>query len=57
MTSKLAVATPSSQLVNAYLVEIARGYGIEWDAPELDGASEIELTDTQSVVSAMHDRL
>ncbi|KAF9469693.1 regulator of Vps4 activity in the MVB pathway-domain-containing protein [Collybia nuda] len=30
---KLGVDTPSAELVDAYLVEIAKGYGIEWVPP------------------------
>lgn len=43
MQSKLAVFTPSPELVDAYLSEIARGYGVayaplcESDAPGSDG--------------------
>ncbi|WVF68878.1 hypothetical protein IAT40_003651 [Kwoniella sp. CBS 6097] len=36
--SKLALFTPSKELVDAYLGEIARGYGVNW-APESDSAS------------------
>ncbi|KIJ54223.1 hypothetical protein M422DRAFT_25164 [Sphaerobolus stellatus SS14] len=42
---KLVVATPDQILVNAYLAEIARGYGIDWTPPpvEENKADEEEL--------------
>ncbi|KAF8600869.1 DUF292-domain-containing protein [Ceratobasidium sp. AG-I] len=33
VTRKLEVATPSAALVDAYLGEIAKGYGIDWSPP------------------------
>jgi hypothetical protein len=30
---KLALSTPSSELVDAYLFEIAKGYGVNWSPP------------------------
>ena len=33
MTNKLTVATPSRELVDAYLGEIAKGYGVDWTPP------------------------
>lgn len=33
MTRKLEIATPSAALVDAYLGEIAKGYGIDWSPP------------------------
>ncbi|KAK7686613.1 hypothetical protein QCA50_010213 [Cerrena zonata] len=41
VTKKLVVATPSTELVDAYLSEIAKGYGVEWapatpDLPKYD---------------------
>jgi hypothetical protein len=30
---KLALSTPSSELVDAYLFEIAKGYGVSWSPP------------------------
>jgi len=30
---KLGIATPSVELVDAYLLEIAKGYGVEWTPP------------------------
>lgn len=33
VTRKLQVATPSAALVDAYLGEIAKGYGIDWSPP------------------------
>jgi len=30
---KLALSTPSPELVDAYLFEIAKGYGISWSPP------------------------
>ncbi|KAF8347039.1 DUF292-domain-containing protein [Amanita rubescens] len=33
---KLVIQTPSSELVDAYLTEIANGYGIEWTSPDAD---------------------
>lgn len=31
---KLILATPQPSLVDGYLCEIAKGYGIEWDPPD-----------------------
>ncbi|KAI0081158.1 DUF292-domain-containing protein [Panus rudis PR-1116 ss-1] len=36
ITKKLSVATPSPELVDAYLGEIAKGYGIAWSPPGLE---------------------
>ena len=33
VSSKLAVETPSKELVDAYLKEIAKGYGVPWSEP------------------------
>ena len=30
---KLVLSTPSSELVDAYLFEIAKGYGVSWSPP------------------------
>lgn len=30
---KLTLSTPSSELVDAYLFEIAKGYGVGWSPP------------------------
>lgn len=30
---KLVLSTPSSELVDAYLFEIAKGYGVNWSPP------------------------
>ncbi|KAI0094533.1 regulator of Vps4 activity in the MVB pathway-domain-containing protein [Irpex rosettiformis] len=42
ITKKLTTLTPSSQLVDAYLSEIAKGYGIAWSPPgaETDHAGD-----------------
>lgn len=32
--SKLSLNTPSTELVDAYLYEIAKGYGITWSPPK-----------------------
>lgn len=45
IVSKLALYTPGRELVDAYLYEIARGYGVNW-APEA-GPDEV-LTDDRS---------
>lgn len=37
---KLHVGTPSVKLVDGYLVEIARGYNIDWEPPSLPEAEE-----------------
>jgi len=34
VTNKLVVETPSNELVDAYLREIAKGYGVPWNDPE-----------------------
>jgi len=33
---KLVIQTPSSELVDAYLTEIANGYGIGWTSSDAD---------------------
>ena len=33
VTKKLVLSTPSPELVDAYLFEIAKGYGISWSPP------------------------
>lgn len=38
MTRKLDIATPSTALVDAYLSEIAKGYGVPWSPPTPEGA-------------------
>ncbi|KAG6846090.1 hypothetical protein H0H87_006454 [Tephrocybe sp. NHM501043] len=46
---KLDIATPSSELVDAYLHEIAKGYSVDWSPPtnlKADVASETEATPT-----------
>ncbi|KZT56118.1 DUF292-domain-containing protein [Calocera cornea HHB12733] len=37
VVSKLGLGMPSPELVDAYLAEIARGYGVEWEAPDRYG--------------------
>lgn len=37
---KLSVATPSTDLVNAYLAEIAKAYGVAWSSPTLPGGDD-----------------
>ena len=34
ITSKLVTHTPSAELVDAYLGEIAKGYGVDWTPPK-----------------------
>lgn len=41
---KLVVETPSSMLVEAYLAEIASGYGVKWTSPTVDGKGAKETT-------------
>ena len=43
---KLALSTPSSELVDAYLFEIAKGYGVSWSPPTpltKEGGNDAEL--------------
>jgi vacuolar protein sorting-associated protein IST1 len=40
---KLDIATPSAQLVDAYLTEIAKGYGVIWALPETDNKDGSDL--------------
>lgn len=42
VTKKLNVATPPPQLVDAYLKEIAKGYGIDWSPLRPDANSDDE---------------
>ena len=37
---KLALSTPSPELVDAYLFEIAKGYGVSWSPPALLAKAE-----------------
>ena len=37
---KLVTNTPAPELVDAYLLEIAKGYGIHWTLDKLPGADE-----------------
>lgn len=37
---KLALSTPSPELVDAYLFEIAKGYGVSWSPPTPLGSKE-----------------
>lgn len=52
VTSKLAVFVPGKELVDAYLSEIAKGYGVAW-TPELEPLSadkqEAELGDGEKI--------
>lgn len=45
---KLIIETPPTSLVDAYLEEIAKGYGIDWKAPKVkkdDGSDGDENSD------------
>lgn len=42
VVKKLVIATPSSELVDAYLAEIARAYGVPWRAPGQDTDGDAE---------------
>ena len=45
VTKKLVLSTPSPELVDAYLFEIAKGYGVSWSPPASlakQGGGEIE---------------
>lgn len=37
---KLGIATPSPELVDAYLIEIAKAYSVEWSLPAKDGRDD-----------------
>ena len=37
---KLVTNTPAPELVDAYLVEIAKGYGIHWTVDKISGSDE-----------------
>ena len=42
---KLVLSTPSPELVDAYLFEIAKGYGISWSPPtalDKEGRGDVE---------------
>ncbi|VDB91585.1 unnamed protein product [Peniophora sp. CBMAI 1063] len=45
VTKKLVVETPPAVLVNAYLSEIAKGYGVKWSPPEDDVEEQVPSTD------------
>ncbi|KAI0718913.1 regulator of Vps4 activity in the MVB pathway-domain-containing protein [Cerioporus squamosus] len=40
VTRKLDVSTPPDALVDAYLSEIAKGYGVAWSPPQRDGTDD-----------------
>ena len=45
VTKKLVLSTPSAELVDAYLFEIAKGYGVSWSPPkshEKEGGGDVE---------------
>lgn len=47
---KLALSTPSSELVDAYLFEIAKGYGVSWSPPTpavKEGGNDAELKEAE----------
>jgi vacuolar protein sorting-associated protein IST1 len=50
---KLSIATPSAQLVDAYLTEIAKGYGVKWALPETDNKDGNDLNGGIKVSSLM----
>ena len=37
---KLDIAMPSSELVNAYLAEIAKAYGVAWTSPNTPSSDD-----------------
>ena len=45
VAKKLVVETPPPTLVNAYLTEIAKGYGVLWSPPEEVAEDLIPSTD------------
>jgi len=50
VVKKLVLATPSAELVNAYLFEIAKGYGVSWSPPkplDKEGGDDVELNETE----------
>ena len=59
MTSKLAVETPPPVLVNAYLTEIARAYGVAWINPDEVAPQQSDDADntTVSLTKSRLDRL
>jgi hypothetical protein len=48
---KLDVSTPSPELVSAYMVEIAKGYGIKWSAPNAEGSTQEDAVEENAAVS------
>ena len=42
VTRKLEVGTPPARLVDAYLSEIAKGYGVAWSPPKPEGSDEAD---------------
>ncbi|KAI0348123.1 DUF292-domain-containing protein [Trametopsis cervina] len=62
VTRKLSTLTPSPQLVDAYLGEIAKGYGIAWsppnardDGPDDDGGVKVCFSDSERDTSTALD--
>ena len=42
---KLVLSTPSPELIDAYLFEIAKGYGVSWSPPtslDKEGSNDVE---------------
>ena len=55
---KLVLSTPSSELVDAYLFEIAKGYGVNWSSPTplaKEGGSDGEPKDAEKDVKVYLD--
>jgi len=44
---KLVLSTPSPELVDAYLFEIAKGYGVNWTPPKKEGDVEPKETERE----------
>ncbi len=59
VTNKLTVATPPRELVDAYLGEIAKGYGVKWTPPGIPkdtdqddgGEGGVKVSDSSLVTS------
>ena len=50
VTKKLVLSTPSPELVDAYLFEIAKGYGVSWSPPgsvDKKGEGDVELKEVE----------
>ena len=57
VVKKLLVETPSAQLVDGYLTEISKAYGVKWSSSTTQSAVEDEAGKLVGVASSVIDLL